>query len=265
VGDVGSGKTLNLVVAAIQSLIRGRDVHSNFPLKSTFKDKFPESASHYHYIDDLFTFLIERDAGTAVETIPEFRDLWLMDEAQAIWNSRNSMSNLQKKMTDFIFVSRKLGLELRMSTQLASSLDKRAKLNIQVWIVASKMIYQDMPYFRYQYYSPEAGDLRETYLGPNTAARYYPYYETTGRSNTEVMPQMTLGGVGENADEVGYVPLNQFNQWKRKDDTRNKEIWGELRDLNKELKRLRPKPAKIDRRIKEHGVIQKSRKKAKRH
>jgi hypothetical protein len=254
----GSGKTLNLIVAAVQACVHGRDVYANFRLKPSFVENYPEAATHFHYLEDFLGFLQQREQESLLNPVAEFRDLFLVDEAQAVWNSRTSMMSVQILLTNYIFISRKLGLELRMSTQLASNLDKRAKLEVQLWIVCTKLVHQGRYYFQYQYYHPEAGDIKTTYLTPDAAERYYPYYETTASSNTQIMPMAPMGpmgSVGGGEEPSGRaVPLTFFNQFKRKSDAQNRELWRELRNIKKLVK------AKVKAKVK---VIQKSDKKKK--
>jgi hypothetical protein len=133
--------------------------------------------------------------------------------------------------------SRKLGLELHMATQLASNLDKSAKLLVQLWVVCTKYLdAQGQAYFMFERYSPETGNLPPTYLLPSVAAQFYPYYETTGPTSVGPMMPMDLEGGEEESSRP--VSVKAFNNWKTHTSEGMKNLKQELVSLRRENRQI---------------------------
>lgn len=243
VGDVGSGKSLRCVGEAIMAAQSGRHVYMNFPLKPNFAVDFPEMAERIHYVQDFYGFLEEREMEARQGKIyKEFEALFLIDEAQDVWNSRTQMQGAQVQSTNYIFVSRKIGLEMHMATQLASSIDKRAKLLVQVWIVCTKMIYHGQYFFQFEWYHPEAGRVKTTYYTPEVAARFYPYYETTTPTSIGPMAPVEIGEERERA--IRPMSAKAFSIWRRTHEKKESET---LKALKKELRDIQRSVGKIEK------------------
>ena len=257
VGDVGSGKSLRCVVEAILAAQAGREVYMNFPLKLQFAVDYPELAARVHYVEDFYGFLEQREIESRRGRLfREFEALFVIDEAQNIWNSRSSMDTLQKMSTNYIFISRKIGLELFLATQLAGNIDKRAKGMVQLWAVCTKFcmahgvsgcswckLSEDEFYFQFEYYQPETGKIAPRFLAPEVAAQYYPYYETTGP--TSIGPLAPLLGGGEDAGSRP-VSMKKFNFVTTKQSEALKELVKEIRGLNKKVAKIEKRKQATD-------------------
>jgi hypothetical protein len=239
VGDQGGGKTLRCTMEAILAAQDGREVYMNYPLKPKFTEDFPEYAKHVHFLKDFYGFLQEREQEAEKGRIfREYEALFLVDEAQNVWNARTSMTTFQKMTTNYIFISRKIGLELHMATQLARNIDTRAKSLVQLWVVCTKQMIEGRANFVFDRYQPETGNLVTTGLSADAAEQFYPYYETTAPTSVGPLAPFLGGGFDEASETSRGLSVKTFNTQKEKIFDRLKELGVEVREMRKDLKKV---------------------------
>jgi len=151
-GDVGTGKTALMTALALSS------------------DK-PVLAN---YFIDCPRCRIFRPSMLARLTEPT---LVLIDEAYTWLESRISASHLNLYLSYMLFQSRKLGMDIVTTVQLASTIDKRYRELADVWIEANR----EDEYFRYTWVknSPPKYPRGEFTMSIETAEReIFPRYNT---------------------------------------------------------------------------------------
>src|SRR5947209_3255918 len=192
VGDVGAGKTLLMAYLGILEAEKGRQVYSNFRLAPAFADSHPDIAKNWHYIVNFTYFFRERLLRAKEQPYTSYEDLLLVDEGWEIWEARESLNPYQILMSRMVFLSRKLGLELFVSCQLSSSLDKRVRFLAEFWILAEKKFTQKtkLPFFRYYRWlvnalSTQLEKLPTVTMENDLAKQVFGVYETTRMTSTE--------------------------------------------------------------------------------
>lgn len=149
-GNVGTGKTLFLVMLAKLSKIK---VVSNFNLKFCYV-KF-----------DLEKFLKAEYDNCLI----------LLDEAYAYLESRVSASELNRLMSYMLFQSRKKSLDLVLSAQLVSSLDKRFRRLANTLIICGVKTNVE---FQYRITSRDYNRTITKILPYENAKRFFNEYDT---------------------------------------------------------------------------------------
>jgi hypothetical protein len=192
VGDICSGKTLLLTQLGLEEAEKGREIYANYDLTVYAKTTYPEIAKHWHVINNLPWFFRERMLQAGQKAFKPFQDLLLIDEAYAAgFEARASMSPFVTLMSRLIFLSRKLGFELVMAVQLASSLEKRARFLAEMWALATKEFLADgTPYFRYYRWqvhpvSTELVKLPTVRIDWDWAQNLFKCYESTRPTSSE--------------------------------------------------------------------------------
>ncbi len=173
VGNVGSGKTLMLTIIGTTELDAGKQVYSTYHLNYGSKGNKP----FFVDVGDLFAWFQQQDK----EFKPDTGTL-LLDEGYLGIDSRMSGSAANRLLSHFAFQSRKLGLDLYVSAQLASSIDKRIRNLADAIILAEKyqVAMEDGTYqweFKYTYANADGGS-GELVLNEHQVQLFYPYYST---------------------------------------------------------------------------------------
>src|SRR5438874_2600625 len=88
-GDVGSGKSLFLTKKGIARIMKHRRVFANFDLTDEFKEKYPEEAKYWTYVESLAVLFRDRLTQAKVKDFEPYQDLLLVDEAWETWRSRD--------------------------------------------------------------------------------------------------------------------------------------------------------------------------------
>ncbi len=180
-GNLGTGKTLLLTLLGTLELENHKAVYSTFHL-------YYETADHHKpiYVDvgDLSQWMSRQ---AKVGMFAPHSGILLLDEGYAGMESRTSSSIANRLLSHFVFQSRKLGLDLYVSAQLASSLDKRIRNLCDFWILAELQpreeydkngnMLSSVDDFRYTYAGVD-GSFGEFVLAHEDAEKIFPYYST---------------------------------------------------------------------------------------
>jgi len=176
VGNLGSGKSLLAVVAALFDLeVENKQVFANFKLNYQTPDG---RTAKFIDIGRLASWITRHGKQFAPNSA-----LLVIDESYLGLDARNSNSLFNRLMSYFIFQSRKLGFGLIYTAQLASSVEKRLRNLTDVWVLAENKWEQH----------PETGEMVENFyytaVTPNNvhyfsimhdeAMKFFPLYKTT--------------------------------------------------------------------------------------
>ena len=237
---MGSGKTLYTTSKAILNAQLGRGIQMNYPLSPKFNQIYPKTSKRVNFVEDMFGFLDERMKDQQERHMPmeEYRDLFVVDEAWSFVHARTAMSIANITAVDYLKISRHLGLELLMDVQFARTLDIQAKLLVQVWIIAEKILAKDGFWFQYEYHDMNSGRVTTTYMSPQVAAQFYPYYSTT-----EILPPLELSGLRGGSKKSGDGPTKkQWNIYKENVAEELQRFRKELNQVKELLKKQKPVP-----------------------
>jgi hypothetical protein len=188
VGNLGSGKTLLLTLLGIMELEEGKDVYSTYHI--TYETKNGNRAKFVD-IGDLIQWMSHQ---ATIGSFAPHSGILLVDEGYTGMDSRSSTSIANRLSTQFMFQTRKLGLDVYIASQLASSLDKRVRRITDAWILAEIIprisegaeeseteIERIMPAtvddFRYTY-AGQDGSYGEFWLNHEDAEKIFPWYST---------------------------------------------------------------------------------------
>jgi hypothetical protein len=187
VGNLGSGKTLLLTLLGIMELDEGKDVYSTFHI--TYETKNGNRAK-YVDIGDLIQWMSHQ---ATIGSFAPHSGILLVDEGYTGMDSRSSTSIANRLSTQFMFQTRKLGLDVYIASQLASSLDKRVRRITDAWILAeiipripegteegeveTGIMPATVDDFRYTY-AAQDGSYGEFWLSHEDAEKIFPWYST---------------------------------------------------------------------------------------
>jgi predicted ATPase len=176
VGNLGSGKTLLLALMGILGLEENKQVYTTFHL--TYKTSNGKEA-RYVDVGDLMQWFEDQDTSN----IKEHSALLCVDEGYLGMDSRTSGSISNRLLMQFVLQSRHLGLDLKITAQLASSIDKRVRLNTDEFILAEKIkrsvidfsgtVIDVVDDFRYT-----SSNGKTFYFTHVQAEQIFPYYST---------------------------------------------------------------------------------------
>jgi hypothetical protein len=152
-GGLGAGKTLFSTILACHS---PRPVHSNFTIRCDQYVPF-----------DLNAFLDGRIEDAMV----------LLDEAYVYLESRVSSRLLNRVLSYVLFQSRKMGMNIVVTTQLSSSLDVRFR-DLADYVVRARHTGAG---FSYRIMSTETKVVKEFFLPITKASAYFPRFDTLER------------------------------------------------------------------------------------
>lgn len=194
-GDPGQGKTLLMATVACMEFQKGKRVFTTFHVTYPYKKKEDE-----RIVD---TYIKLKKQG---KKMPEFVDfsklaVWLqtehplppnsailmIDEGYKGLDSRESMSIANKILYKFILQARKLGLDVYVSAQLLSSIEKRIRRVIKIGIVClSEQVHENpddprsdlVEQFRYQVTNIKNNAKYEFTIPHKSALKIYDYYNS---------------------------------------------------------------------------------------
>jgi len=115
-GELGSGKTLFLTIMGYKYHKKGYKVYSNY--KTTFSELIDYSKIVHYKLDNC---------------------VLLLDEAHTFFDSRESMSEVNRLLSYFFTQSRKRRTHIFYTSQLASAVDKRLRRITDIYVVAEKI------------------------------------------------------------------------------------------------------------------------------
>jgi hypothetical protein len=181
VGNLGSGKTLLLTFLGVLEMTEGKQIYSTYHISFETEDGHKPM---YVDVGDLSQWMSRQ---AKVGMFAPHSGILLLDEGYAGMDSRTSSSIANRLLSHFIFQSRKLGLDLFVSAQLASSLDKRVRGLCDAWILAELQprdtvdkngnVTLSVDDFRYTYAGVD-GSFGEFVLAHEDAEKIFPYYST---------------------------------------------------------------------------------------
>lgn len=151
-GNIGSGKTLFMVILAKYSKLK---TISNFNLKFKYE------------LFDLQSFLESKYDNCNI----------YLDEAYSYLESRLSISELNRLMSYMLFQSRKKSLNLVLSAQLLSTLDKRFRMLADMIILCNHIDKTELP-FKYKIISKGYNRIITKTISFEKAKDYFKMYDT---------------------------------------------------------------------------------------
>ncbi|MHA1756715.1 MAG: AAA family ATPase [Promethearchaeota archaeon] len=154
-GDLGSGKTLFLTYLAYKSEFH--NIYTNYHLNIPQKNIIMLTPA-------LFRHSFEKLNG-----------LMLIDEIYTLIDSRNSMNENNKLLSYILFQSRKKDIQIWITAQMFSTIDKRFR-EFADFLVSCKKL-EKSGYFYYKIYSI-AGNTKKIILTPKITQILYSFYDT---------------------------------------------------------------------------------------
>lgn len=160
IGDVGSGKTLLMCLFA---LISNRKIFSNFTIKD--KDKKVDKFAIKYILDEKI----------------KSSDVFI-DEFYLYMDSRKFMSDINSLLSYFAFQSRKLDLNIYLSTQIIRTIDIRMREMIDNIIECEKIVRNGkLVGFKYIIFSninDKNVGFKQMFLSIDNAKPYFSKYDT---------------------------------------------------------------------------------------
>lgn len=161
-GGLGSGKTLLATVIAYYSKL---DVYSNYQISFTHKKAQPF------------------DLGKFIRA--EYENcLIILDEAYTYLESRVSGSETNRIMSYILFQSRKKNVQLYLTCQLLSSIDRRYRELSDIFIIADRYRLD----FHYIIFHPSGNS--EIFMNYDKMSNFFQFYNTNeviGTTNTKLL------------------------------------------------------------------------------
>jgi len=152
-GDLGSGKTLFMTIIAYKS--KYKTIYSNYTLKIP-KKKVKKFTTEILFDENLKNCLV------------------LIDEVYTLVDARNFQTSLNKIMSYILFQSRKKNLDIYVTAQLLSTIEKRFRLMAN-YLVQCENIINGFLYTLTDLYSMTS---KQIFLPLKIAKKFYRYYDT---------------------------------------------------------------------------------------
>ena len=148
-GELGSGKTLFLTAIGYKYYLKGYKVYSNY--RTTFSELIDYSKIVHYKLDNC---------------------VLLLDEIHTFFDSRESMSEVNRLLSYFFTQSRKRRTHVFYTSQLASAVDKRLRRITDIYVIAEKIKNGFM------YTIVKDLTVKKLFLNVEKAEQYFKMYNT---------------------------------------------------------------------------------------